>query len=695
MTPIVKDVETSTATSSPALSSNVTTKNSQETAQRSQPMPLEVQVTVNGARTIEGTDKREPFSESTKTVLVFANGAVIRLASSVAAGQLLFVTNEKSKKEVVCQVLKSRNDGKATGYVELEFTEPVAGFWGVRIPGEGVGAQAPATLPKAPVAAPRAVTPAKIESPTPPTVLAPKIAVVPPPAPVAKAPIVPAALPSNPAVVVAPPAVVTAAKPEAVQASISTNAQHSEQPQAKVTSRPETTAHSAEPVKEISNEELRQQAARLQEQLNALLFREAAAEKATLAVPSVAALEQTNEVSDAPEIGRQVLELTEAEAKPSVSTETAKVAPMPLQQAPVEAKQTPLASKTTPISLSVEEVKIPSWLAPLAREAESTVEEATTTSDVATGTMSTLADAGAEGIFQAGAEEGSQKSEAVIFGGQLLGGAATTEAPSSGSKKGLLLGLAATVALFIGGGVWYGKQSGNFLATNSTASQVSENGRPAANESAERTDAATQVSGASSSATQSGTASKQGNNPNFASKTTTPTAAPAASTKVDNHVAHNTPPVEEPKKPLLGDVRLATPNVNRTGDSQVGEGAPSIDSAQATPASDSMSGITSTNSNGPVAPLPVGGDVKPAHLLKSTSPVYPPTARSQRISGNVTIDALIDASGAVTSTKVISGPTMLHQAAMTAVKQWKYEPAQLDGKPTAMHLTVTVQFHLQ
>ena len=97
----------------------------------------------------------------------------------------------------------------------------------------------------------------------------------------------------------------------------------------------------------------------------------------------------------------------------------------------------------------------------------------------------------------------------------------------------------------------------------------------------------------------------------------------------------------------------------------------------------------------PAVPLPVGGDVRPARLLKSAPPIYPPTAKTQRVSGDVTIDALIDASGAVTSTKVVSGPTLLHQAAIAAVKQWKYEAAQLDGKATAMHLTVTVQFRLQ
>src|SRR5579885_1247432 len=74
-------------------------------ASRTQPVALEVPVTVNGARTVEGSDKREPFSETTKTVLIFANGAVIRLASTVEAVQLLCLAKESRKKEVVWQVV--------------------------------------------------------------------------------------------------------------------------------------------------------------------------------------------------------------------------------------------------------------------------------------------------------------------------------------------------------------------------------------------------------------------------------------------------------------------------------------------------------------------------------------------------------------------------------------------------------------
>src|SRR5258706_14070252 len=146
-----------------------------------QPVALEIAVTVNGARTVEGSDKREPFSETTQTVLVFGNGAVIRLNSTVAAGQLLFLTNEKTKKEVVCQVVKSKNYRNVSGYVELEFTEPVVGFWGMRFPGDRIGGSA--LQPAAPAQA-TINSPAASGSPAAPRAVAPSIVAAKPAVPV-------------------------------------------------------------------------------------------------------------------------------------------------------------------------------------------------------------------------------------------------------------------------------------------------------------------------------------------------------------------------------------------------------------------------------------------------------------------------------------------------------------------------------
>src|SRR5271170_5038178 len=170
MSTIVKETEVSPAAPD-ALSARPTSAAapSNEAASKPQPVALEVSVTVNGARTLDGSDKREPFSESTKTVLVFGNGAVIRLQSSVAPGQLLFLTNEKTKKEVVCQVVKSKNYKNVSGYVELEFTESVVGFWGMRFPTDRIGTPAPAPAPVATIPSPVKATPSA------PVSLAPKL----------------------------------------------------------------------------------------------------------------------------------------------------------------------------------------------------------------------------------------------------------------------------------------------------------------------------------------------------------------------------------------------------------------------------------------------------------------------------------------------------------------------------------------
>ena len=95
------------------------------------------------------------------------------------------------------------------------------------------------------------------------------------------------------------------------------------------------------------------------------------------------------------------------------------------------------------------------------------------------------------------------------------------------------------------------------------------------------------------------------------------------------------------------------------------------------------------------APPPIGGRVQPALLLKTVRPVYPPFARSSHTEGDVTVDALIDPNGDVTEVKALSGPPILRQAAMDAIRQWKYDPARLNGQAVSMHLTLTVRFHAE
>src|SRR5258708_7896097 len=112
---------------------------------RANPVALEVPVSVAGARPVSSNDKRELFTEETATVLVFKDGAVIQLSAAVAVGQLLFLTEKRWKKEVVCQVVHKRSHRPTSCFVELEFTEPQENFWGVSFPPQEDGAQVPPT----------------------------------------------------------------------------------------------------------------------------------------------------------------------------------------------------------------------------------------------------------------------------------------------------------------------------------------------------------------------------------------------------------------------------------------------------------------------------------------------------------------------------------------------------------------------
>ncbi|MGD0800544.1 MAG: energy transducer TonB [Terracidiphilus sp.] len=81
-------------------------------------------------------------------------------------------------------------------------------------------------------------------------------------------------------------------------------------------------------------------------------------------------------------------------------------------------------------------------------------------------------------------------------------------------------------------------------------------------------------------------------------------------------------------------------------------------------------------------------------LLQKPPPVYPPLARQTHVSGIVVIQATISKTGVVENAHVVSGPTMLRQAAMDAVKTWRYRPYLLDGEPVEVETTVSVNFSL-
>ncbi len=91
----------------------------------------------------------------------------------------------------------------------------------------------------------------------------------------------------------------------------------------------------------------------------------------------------------------------------------------------------------------------------------------------------------------------------------------------------------------------------------------------------------------------------------------------------------------------------------------------------------------------------IGGAIKSPPKLKDVRPVYPQEARDNRVQGVVIIEARIEGDGRVSAAQVLRSIPMLDAAALDAVKQWEFQPTLLNGVPTPVIMTVTVQFSLQ
>jgi TonB family protein len=152
------------------------------------------------------------------------------------------------------------------------------------------------------------------------------------------------------------------------------------------------------------------------------------------------------------------------------------------------------------------------------------------------------------------------------------------------------------------------------------------------------------------------------------------------------------------KPAAISHFRLLKPHAKRALSSAKNREVAGIDSVPALPpplqGPGTLVGVSGSQPAAPEAARLTLNKVKTAHLISSVPPVYPPLALSLRVEGDVTLDALIEENGRITTIKVLSGPTVLQQAAVVAVRQWKYEPATLNGSPTPIHLSVTVRFHL-
>jgi protein TonB len=115
-----------------------------------------------------------------------------------------------------------------------------------------------------------------------------------------------------------------------------------------------------------------------------------------------------------------------------------------------------------------------------------------------------------------------------------------------------------------------------------------------------------------------------------------------------------------------------------------------------------MSILTTSN------PPPIPATVKPPRpqmliishldegmLIRRVQPLYPHVAVITHVQGKVVLSALISTRGEIEGLRVISGSPLLAQAALDAVRQWRYRPYMLNGSPIAVQTEVTVNFSLQ
>jgi TonB family protein len=97
------------------------------------------------------------------------------------------------------------------------------------------------------------------------------------------------------------------------------------------------------------------------------------------------------------------------------------------------------------------------------------------------------------------------------------------------------------------------------------------------------------------------------------------------------------------------------------------------------------------------APPPphIAGGVIAGSRLSYVQPIYPPEAKAAKLSGTVLLHAIIGKDGTIESLTVISGPDAFLKSALDAVHQWTYKPYLLNGEPTAVDTTITINYSLK
>lgn len=97
----------------------------------------------------------------------------------------------------------------------------------------------------------------------------------------------------------------------------------------------------------------------------------------------------------------------------------------------------------------------------------------------------------------------------------------------------------------------------------------------------------------------------------------------------------------------------------------------------------------------PFKPMRLHQGMKAPYKIVDVAPEYPAVAQRAHVEGVVILEAVIDAQGRVASVRVLRSIVLLDEAALDAVKQWRFTPALLNAEPVPVVMTVTVNFTLE
>ena len=148
-------------------------------------------------------------------------------------------------------------------------------------------------------------------------------------------------------------------------------------------------------------------------------------------------------------------------------------------------------------------------------------------------------------------------------------------------------------------------------------------------------------------------------------------------------------PPEEPARKVFGVSRKAL-----TSD----EAGPGVEVKQGNTVATAPDDLKLKDSDADSLPIPTDEYLvsKMPRVASEVKIPYPPEAKAARIEGKVVLELLIDAEGKVRDAKVLSGPGYgLNEAALQAIKSFRFTPAEAEGKPVAVRTAFTYNFFLQ